>query len=100
MQAFHEKITTADACCCVQLEQVDGVASYSSPRFWPKDASSVIGSIHVQLSCSVSRSHPSDVPNNKQSSIDLVLERVDALLKSRIPGLEEVTIQLEEASGH
>lgn len=42
--------------------------------------------------------HPSDMSSNKQSSIDRVLERVDALLKSRIPGLEEVTIQLEETS--
>ncbi|KAF8557746.1 cation efflux protein [Imleria badia] len=81
-----------------ELEHVEGVASYSSPRFWPKDSSSIIGSIHVQLSCSVSQTHPSDVPSNKQSSIDHVLERVNALLKSRIPGLEEVTIQLEEAS--
>jgi len=82
-----------------ELEHVEGVASYSSPRFWPKDSSSIIGSIRVQLSCSVSQIHPSDVPSNKQSSIDRVLERVNALLKSRIPGLEEVTIQLEEASG-
>ncbi|KAH0836579.1 cation efflux protein [Lanmaoa asiatica] len=82
-----------------ELEHMEGVASYSSPRFWPKDSSSVIGSIHVQLACSVSRSHSSDVPSNKQSSIDRVLERVDSLLKSRIPGLEEVTIQLEEVSG-
>ena len=44
--------------------------------------------------------HQSDAAtSNKQSRIDRVLERVDALLKSRIPGLEEVTIQLEEASG-
>ncbi|KAI9461457.1 cation efflux protein [Boletus coccyginus] len=82
-----------------ELEHVEGVASYSSPRFWPKDSSSIIGSIHLQLSFSVSQTHPSDVPSNKQSSIDRVLQRVDALLKSRIPGLEEVTIQLEQVSG-
>ncbi|KAF8449122.1 cation efflux family-domain-containing protein [Boletus edulis BED1] len=81
------------------LEHVEGVASYSSPRFWPKDSSSIIGSIHVQLSCTVSQTHRSDAPSNKQSSIDRVLERVDSLLKSRIPGLEELTIQLEEGSG-
>jgi len=82
-----------------ELELVEGVASYSSPRFWPKDSSSVIGSIHLQLSFSVSHSHLSDVSRNEESNIDRVLKRVDALLKSRIPGLEEVTIQLEEASG-
>jgi len=81
-----------------ELEHVEGVASYSFPRFWPKDSSSIIGSIHLQLSYSVSQPHASDMLGNKQSNIDRVLERVNALLKSRIPGLEEVTIQLEEAS--
>ncbi|KIJ61997.1 hypothetical protein HYDPIDRAFT_115148 [Hydnomerulius pinastri MD-312] len=81
-----------------ELEHVEGVASYSSPRFWPKDPASVIGSIHIQLSPSHAHSH-SHLPNEKRTNIDRVLERVDTLLRSRIPGLEEVTIQLEEASG-
>ncbi|KAF9245319.1 cation efflux protein [Melanogaster broomeanus] len=80
-----------------ELEHIEGVASYTFPRFWPKDSSSVIGSIHIQLSHF--HSHPSDTWSNKQSNVDCVLERVDTLLKSKIPGLEEVTIQLEEASG-
>ncbi|KAG9312898.1 cation efflux protein [Chiua virens] len=81
-----------------ELEHVEGVVSYSSPRFWPKDSSSVIGSIHLQLSHTLSQPHTSDGPSSKQLTIDRVLERVNSLLKSRIPGLEEVTIQLEVAS--
>lgn len=30
--------------------------------------------------------------------LDRVVERVDTLLKEKIPGLEELTIQVEEAS--
>lgn len=72
-----------------QLSHVEGVASYSSPRFWPKDSTSIIGSIRIQLSDSFSRNH------TKVSHIDQVFERVNDLLRSQIPGLEEVTIQFE-----
>lgn len=72
-----------------QLAYVEGVASYSSPRFWPKDSASVIGSIHIQLVLSP----------HKRPDTDGVRERVHALLRSRISGLEELTIQLEE-EGH
>ena len=81
-----------------QLSHVDGVASYSSPRFWPKDSTSLIGSIRIQLSDSFTRNH------SKGSHIDQVFERVNTVLRNRIPGLEEVTIQFEQfrtpVSGH
>ncbi|KAG2366968.1 cation efflux family-domain-containing protein [Suillus spraguei] len=69
-----------------ELAFVDGVASYSSPQFWPKDSANIIGSIHIQLALS-SHKHP---------DTDDVRERVHSLLRSRISGLEELTIQLEE----
>ncbi|KAG2141358.1 cation efflux protein [Suillus clintonianus] len=69
-----------------ELAFVDGVASYSSPQFWPKDSANVIGSIHIQLALS-SHKHP---------NTDGVRKRVHELLRSRISGLEELTIQLEE----
>jgi len=69
-----------------ELVYVEGVASYSSPRFWPKDSASVIGSIHIQLMLSP----------HKHADTDGVRERVHTLLRSRISGLEELTIQLEE----
>ncbi|KAG0709147.1 cation efflux protein [Suillus ampliporus] len=69
-----------------ELAFVEGVASYSSPQFWPKDSASVIGSIHIQLALSP-HTHP---------DTDGVRERVYTLLRSRISGLEELTIQLED----
>jgi len=70
-----------------ELASVEGLASYTEPQFWPKDAGSLIGSLHVQLA-----------PPTLQKDYDLdgVLERVDTLLRARIPGLEELTIQVEE----
>ncbi|KAI9464557.1 cation efflux protein, partial [Lactarius psammicola] len=71
-----------------ELASVEGLASYRNPQFWPKDSSSLIGSLHVQLA-----------PPTPQKDYDLngVVERVDTLLRARIPGLEELTIQVEEA---
>ncbi|KAG1781019.1 cation efflux protein [Suillus placidus] len=69
-----------------ELAFVDGVASYSSPQFWPKDSANVIGSIHIQLAHS----------SHKRPDTDGIRERVHTLLRSRISGLEELTIQLEE----
>lgn len=70
-----------------QLASVEGLASYTEPQFWPKDASSLIGSLHIQLA-----------PPTPQKDYDLdgVVERVDTLLRARLPGLEELTIQVEE----
>ncbi|KAF8498709.1 cation efflux protein [Russula emetica] len=71
-----------------ELVSVEGLASYTDPQFWPKDASSLIGSLHIQLA-----------PPTPQKDYDLdgIVERVDTLLRARIPGLEELTIQVEEA---
>ncbi|KAI9440478.1 hypothetical protein H4582DRAFT_1937084 [Lactarius indigo] len=57
-----------------ELASVEGLASYRNPQFWPKDSSSLIGSLAF-------------------------VERVDTLLRARIPGLEELTIQVETATG-
>ncbi|KAH9993673.1 cation efflux family-domain-containing protein [Russula compacta] len=71
-----------------ELASVEGLASYTDPQFWPKDASSLIGSLHVQLA---------PPTPSKDYDLDGVVERVDTLLRARIPGLEELTIQVEEA---
>ncbi|EMD38875.1 hypothetical protein CERSUDRAFT_92913 [Gelatoporia subvermispora B] len=68
------------------LHSVEGLVAYSEPRFWPKDSGSVIGSIHVRLA-----------PAAGRTRVDRVVERVDRLLRGKIPGLEELTIQVEEA---
>ncbi|KAI0047247.1 cation efflux protein [Auriscalpium vulgare] len=66
-----------------ELPSVNGLESYTTAHFWPKDASSVIGSVHVQVA--------------PRSRVDDVVDRVDSLLRSRLPGLEELTIQVEDA---
>lgn len=69
-----------------ELKHVDGVAGYSAPRFWPKDAETLIGAIHI---------HVARTPDGSgYTSVDRVMARVDELLRERIPGLEELTIQV------
>lgn len=84
-----------------QLSSVPGLASYTAPRFWPKDASTLVGSIHIQLEPSAPSFDTGDPHSNQRtmySRLDHVVERVDTLLKVKIPGLEELTIQVEETS--
>lgn len=83
----------------LQLSSVQGLASYTAPRFWPKDASTLVGSIHIQLEPSASSFDPGGPHSNQRTTytrLDRVVERVDTLLKEKIPGLEELTIQVEE----
>ena len=85
-----------------KLSSVQGVASYSYPRFWPKDSSSLIGSIHIQLapSASYDPAEPHSSRRTTFSKVDRVIERVDTLLRQKISGLEELTIQVEGISSH
>ncbi|KAG8899943.1 putative zinc transporter msc2 [Tulasnella sp. 417] len=81
-----------------ELSNVEGVASYSEARFWPKDSSSVVGSIHVRLTPSASSYDPTGPHSVKKTSytnVDRVIDRVDRLLKSKIPGLDDLSIQVE-----
>ncbi|RPD64317.1 cation efflux protein [Lentinus tigrinus ALCF2SS1-6] len=86
-----------------ELAPIEGLASYSSPRFWPKDSSSVIGTIHVQLSPSASSLDPGGPHSSTRTTtarVDRVVERVDKLLRNGISGLEELTIQVEDSTSH
>ena len=79
-----------------QLMSVKGLASYMSPCFWPKDASTHIGSICIQLCPSASSVDPTGLHSDKwttYANVDRVIERVDLLLWSKISGLEELMIQ-------
>ncbi|OBZ66411.1 hypothetical protein A0H81_13524 [Grifola frondosa] len=85
----------------VELPAIEGLESYTAPRFWPKDASSVIGTIHVQLSPSSSSFDPTGPHSTERrafANVDTVVERVDKVLRKRIPGLDELTIQVEESN--
>lgn len=81
-----------------QLSSIEGLASYSSARFWPKDASTLIGSIHIQLAVSAASYDPAGPHSSRgvtYTKADRVVERVDTLLRQKISGLEELTIQIE-----
>jgi len=81
-----------------ELSSIEGLASCSVPRFWPKDSSSLIGSILIQLAPSSASLDPAGPHSNQRTtytSIDRVVERVDTVLRRNIPGLEELTIQIE-----
>lgn len=59
----------------------------------------MIGSIHLQLAPSASSYDlhgPHSTTKRAYANMDRVVERVDYLLRSRIQGLEELTIQVEE----
>ena len=59
----------------------------------------MIGSIHLQLAPSASSYDPHGPHSTTKrgyANMDRVLERVDYILRSRIQGLEELTIQVEE----
>ncbi|EJD43690.1 cation efflux protein [Auricularia subglabra TFB-10046 SS5] len=75
-----------------ELQAVEGVAGFTAPRFWPKDQEKIVGAIHIQLSPAGALSATSVAPT--YANIDKVMSRVDALLREKIPGLEELTIQV------
>lgn len=85
-----------------ELSTIEGLASYSCPRFWPKDASSVVGSIHIQLAPSAASSDPTGPHSSVRTTyarMDRVVERVDEILKLKIEGLDELTVQVEGRGG-
>ncbi|KAJ4473719.1 cation efflux protein, partial [Lentinula aciculospora] len=82
-----------------ELSSIEGLSSYSCPRFWPKDADSLIGSIHIQLAPSPAAFDPHgphSAMKTMYTRLDRVVEKVDSLLRQKIEGLEELTIQIEE----
>jgi len=82
-----------------ELSSISGLASYTLPRFWPKDSSSLVGSIHIQLSPSAASYVPTGPHSNQKTTharVDRVVESVDTLLRQKIHDLDELTIQVEE----
>lgn len=87
-----------------QLSNVEGLANYSAPRFWPRCEGELVGSIHIQLSLSPSAYDPTRIStpaSNKghhhaiYANAEKVVGRVEKVLKGKIRGLEELVIQVE-----
>lgn len=64
-----------------EVRAIEGVCSLSHARFWPYEAESVIGSLHVQVKDEV----------NTQD----MRQKVTDVLTSHIHGLREVCVQIE-----
>lgn len=85
-----------------QLVGVEGLASFSAPRFWPRCEGEIVGSIHIQLAPSKSTIDPTrfSTPHiNRGATIyansSKISNKVERILKSGIPGLTELIIQIE-----
>ncbi|KAL7009738.1 putative zinc transporter msc2 [Cystobasidiomycetes sp. EMM_F5] len=103
----HEKDVRS---ALAKLSNIEGLSSYAAARFWPKDPSTMIGSIHVQLAPSPShdRAHQhgqsranGNVHNHAahHANVERVVNRVESILKSGIQGLVDLTIQVEPTEG-
>ena len=67
-----------------EVSQLKGVVSINQPRFWPNEAETLVGSLHVQAL--------------DDSDLQDVRRRVSELLMSHIDGLKEVCVQVETES--
>jgi len=75
------------------VTSIEGVVGHSMARFWPKDSESVVGSIHIQISTQIlDRSQ-----NYAENRTEIIAERVEELLRRKISGLRDVTVQVEIA---
>jgi zinc transporter 5/7 len=81
----------------MKLPSVEGLLSRTKVRFWPKDSSSLIGSIHIHLGLANLEVPGSSIEGAPQWwKADHAVRHVDTLLRDHIPGLEELTIQVEQ----
>jgi len=71
-----------------ELDHVVDIASHSS-QLWLKDDASVIGSLHIQLISSGGS-------ESELSRVDHVAEKVDNVFRTKVKGLEELTIQIDK----
>lgn len=74
------------------LNQLEGIANVSRPRFWLKDPSSMIGSVHVRLVTTTTQD-PSR-PSIAAVDPDKALARVQQALHSRIANLTELIVEI------
>ncbi|BGP41590.1 Putative zinc transporter msc2 [Rhodotorula kratochvilovae] len=81
------------------VQRIEGVASFTRPRFWQKDPSAMVGSICIQLAPSPSEYTAHGRPPLHYADVDKVTARVRRALRSHIAGLDELTIQVEPTGG-
>lgn len=92
-------LTLSSPPIAAQVQRIEGVASYTHPRFWQKDPSSVVGSLCIQLAPSAGADYSAAhgrAPLN-YADVDKVTARVRRALRSNIAGLDDLTIQVSGA---
>ncbi|PLW12286.1 hypothetical protein PCASD_19422, partial [Puccinia coronata f. sp. avenae] len=98
-----------------KLSTIEGLSSYSAPRFWPQDSSTISGSLHLQISplpsqpesttTSVALGSPVMMLDEQEELFsfyghaELVKKRVEKSLATSIPSLAELTLQVEGIDG-
>ncbi|KAG0142897.1 hypothetical protein CROQUDRAFT_49580 [Cronartium quercuum f. sp. fusiforme G11] len=84
----------------LKLGSIEGLSSYSTPKFWPKDSFNINGTIHVQLEPNTSTlSSTSDQLIARYDKIELIKKKVINVLKSNLNGLDEIIVQVEGVDG-
>ncbi|GAA5852335.1 hypothetical protein JCM8547_006743 [Rhodosporidiobolus lusitaniae] len=86
------------------INRLEGVSSFTKPRFWQKDPSSMVGSICIQLAPAPgyntgSSGHSHGVVPKYYANIEKTTARVRRTLRANIGGLEDVVIQVEPTGG-
>lgn len=82
-----------------QVSRLQGVSSFTKPRFWLLDPSTMVGSICIQLAPASSPYDSHGVPSRHYADFAKTKARVRRTLKRHVAGLEYLTIQMEPTGG-
>lgn len=82
-----------------QVSRLEGVASFTRPRFWLLDSSTMVGSIAIQLAPASSAYDSHGQPSRHYASFEKTKARVRRTLKRHVAGLEHLSIQMEPTGG-
>ncbi|GAA5981239.1 hypothetical protein JCM11641_005621 [Rhodosporidiobolus odoratus] len=81
------------------LNRIEGVSSFTKPRFWQKDPATMVGSICIQLAPAPGYAHTPNVVPKYFANIEKTTARVRRVLRANIGGLQDVVIQVEPTGG-
>ncbi|GAA5990177.1 hypothetical protein JCM10908_005859 [Rhodotorula pacifica] len=83
----------------VEVSRLPGVSSFTKPRFWLLNSSTMVGSICIQLAPASSPYDSYGQPSRHYADFMKTKSRVRKTLKRHIAGLEYLTIQMEPTGG-
>ncbi|BGP56651.1 Putative zinc transporter msc2 [Rhodotorula sphaerocarpa] len=83
----------------LEVSRLQGVASFTRPRFWLLDSSTMVGSLCIQLAPASSSHDSFGQPSQHYADFEKTKARVRKTLKRHVAGLEYLTIQVEPTGG-